>query len=59
MPDITMCQPKECAVKDTCYRYVATPSNWQSYADHSVNISDGGKCISWIKITVVKDKIGA
>lgn len=33
MPDISMCMNEECTQKETCYRYKAKPSNWQSYAD--------------------------
>ena len=30
--DITMCDGKDCELKETCYRYTATPSNYrQSY----------------------------
>ncbi len=31
MPDITMCDGKECPVKKKCYRYTAKPSEYQSY----------------------------
>jgi len=32
MPDITMCPGDNCPMKETCYRYKATPSEyWQSY----------------------------
>lgn len=32
MPDITMCSGKDCPLKETCYRYTATPSEFmQSY----------------------------
>ena len=31
MPDITMCKGKECPIKDTCYRYTAKASDYQSY----------------------------
>jgi hypothetical protein len=31
MPDISMCQNKECQNKEKCYRYKALPSTWQSY----------------------------
>jgi len=33
MPDITMCADGDvCPYKNTCYRYNAIPSAWQSYA---------------------------
>ena len=31
MADITMCSGTNCPLKETCYRYKATPSSWQSY----------------------------
>jgi hypothetical protein len=35
MPDITMCEGKDCPLKSDCYRYTATPSEWhQSYFIH-------------------------
>jgi hypothetical protein len=34
MPDISMCQNKECNMKESCYRYTAKPSEqWQSYSE--------------------------
>lgn len=31
MPDISMCKGGDCPLKETCYRFKATPSDWQSY----------------------------
>lgn len=31
MPDITLCPGNNCPMKETCYRYKATPSDYQSY----------------------------
>jgi len=31
MPDITMCSGEECPLKESCYRYTAKPSRYQSY----------------------------
>jgi len=32
MPDITMCEGKDCPLKDECYRFTVMPSEyWQSY----------------------------
>jgi hypothetical protein len=32
MPDITMCKGNDCPLKESCYRYTATPDDlWQSY----------------------------
>jgi len=33
MPDISMCQNEKCKLKMECYRYMAVPSSWQTYAD--------------------------
>jgi hypothetical protein len=37
MPDITMCQNKECRLNKTCYRFLALPSEVQSYAGFEYN----------------------
>lgn len=38
MPDISMCEGGDCPLKDTCYRYKATPSegrqSWLSTPPH-------------------------
>jgi hypothetical protein len=31
MPDITMCLGTDCPYKETCYRFTAKPSEYQSY----------------------------
>ena len=31
MPDITMCKDNKCPKKETCYRFKAAPSHYQSY----------------------------
>jgi hypothetical protein len=31
MPDITMCLGTNCPHKETCYRFTAKPSDYQSY----------------------------
>lgn len=38
MPDITMCNNTECAKRESCYRFTATPDYLQSYAKF-----EGGK----------------
>jgi len=39
MPDITMCQDKECNLKLKCYRYTAKPNPYyQSYFTDKVKI---------------------
>jgi hypothetical protein len=42
MPDITMCKGTDCPQKESCYRYTAKPSDWQSY--FSVPPIKDGKC---------------
>ena len=42
MPDITMCPGTGCPYKETCYRYTAKPSDWQSY--FSIPPIKDGKC---------------
>ena len=32
MPDITMCDNRECSIRDRCYRAQAEPSDYQSWA---------------------------
>ena len=32
MPDITMCMKEDCPIKLSCYRFIAKPDKWQSYA---------------------------
>lgn len=50
MPDITMCIPvKECPLKDTCYRFKASPNSlWQSYSAFEYAADKG--CDNYIKI---------
>ena len=33
MADITKCQGRNCEYKETCYRYTAKVSLWQSWSD--------------------------
>jgi len=47
MADISMCEGKECAVKETCYRFKATPNKYrQSYIFPS-NLQIGGCDYYW------------
>jgi hypothetical protein len=49
MPDITMCKGTDCPLKETCYRYTATPSLLQSiYID--VPLKEDGTCEHYWKI---------
>jgi hypothetical protein len=55
MPDISMCQNDKCKVNKECYRYMAIPSGYQSYANFNEN-----NCVSFWPIegkrTVDKEK---
>jgi hypothetical protein len=45
MPDITMCKPIRCQLKDTCYRYKADPNPiWQSYFVNEPYDKETKKC---------------
>ena len=41
-PDITLCPGTNCPYKESCYRFTAKPSDWQSY--FSVPPIKDGKC---------------
>lgn len=42
MSDITMCKNDTCPLKNTCYRFIATPSEYlQSYADFKYDEKTG------------------
>ena len=48
MPDITMCNGKDCEIKEICYRYRVTPSEFgQSYFLNSPN--NGLECDYYLK----------
>lgn len=32
MPDITMCDNRDCSIRNRCYRAMANPSDYQSWA---------------------------
>lgn len=44
MPDISMCNNKECSFRETCYRFKAKPSYYQSYSDFTEFEPEGDKC---------------
>jgi hypothetical protein len=53
MPDITMCKNEQCAEKEKCYRYKATPNEyWQSYSDFKEICNSGNNYE--MKIQVIK-----
>lgn len=47
MPDITMCDGKDCPLKENCYRHTAEPSKFaQSY--YATPPWDGEKCDRYV-----------
>ena len=48
MPDIIMCEGKGCKTKNTCYRFTAKPSQYQSYFQGSP-IKNNGCDYYWNK----------
>lgn len=55
MPDIAMCQDKDCPKRLTCYRYCATPSLYQPYFAEKI-IDKDGKCEYYIEAGEAVDK---
>jgi len=52
--DITMCAGKGCHIKQTCYRYTATPNQWcQAY--WAVEPYRDGKCDMQMKVEVIDE----
>ena len=50
MPDISMCENKDCPSKKKCYRFMAKPSPvWQTYAEFKPE-KDKYKCDYFMKI---------
>lgn len=49
MPDITMCDNKECPKKESCYRFKATPNEyWQAYSTFKYDEKEG--CVFYVKL---------
>ena len=48
MPDISMCEGGMCPIKETCYRFTADPSDYQSYLGNppfkEVDEDNNSKC---------------
>jgi len=61
MPDITMCQTTHfCDQKEFCYRWNATPSEYQSYANFEPVVMFGGTDCEYFmppKATQIKQRI--
>lgn len=43
MPDISKCKNESCKLKETCYRYVCNPNDYQSYGVFEID-EETGKC---------------
>ena len=55
MADIAMCINETCTLKETCYRYKATPNKlWQSYTNFSQDKE--GICEYYLKVNKLKDE---
>ena len=46
--DIAKCNGYDCNKKGNCFRYLATPSEWQAYADFKQE--DNGYCIGYWEV---------
>lgn len=59
MPDITMCDNKECTKRKYCYRYLARPSERQSFAtfeqEKSGYCDDFKQCLSFSCVRTVEE----
>ena len=42
MPDISMCENTACLLREVCYRFMAEPSEYQSYSKFEPD--ENGKC---------------
>lgn len=50
MADITMCQTKDCPIKQSCYRFTAIPNReYQSYFTETPYDEDDERCDHYIK----------
>ena len=44
MPDISMCSGQTCPQKDTCFRYLAKPSEWRQSYFLGIPLKEDGTC---------------
>jgi len=51
MADITMCDTQECDMRNTCYRALATPSDYQSWAIFEFKNGDCDDYIEYVPHT--------
>jgi len=56
MPDITMCYNQQCEMRNTCYRTMAVPSDWQSWAIFTPKAGDCEHYIEYVPHTRKADK---
>lgn len=54
MPDLAMCRDHACPAREQCYRYKATPSTRQAYADFE-RAANRDKCPLFVKLRVKKE----
>ena len=55
MPDISLCQNEACPLKETCYRYTATPNKkLQAYGWFKPD--EEGKCDHYLNYNEYKDE---
>jgi hypothetical protein len=50
MPDITTCWGENCPIKETCYRFTATPSKWMQSYFVDAPIKEDNTCEYFMKI---------
>jgi len=56
MPDIAMCKGLDCPKKEKCYRFTATPSEYQQSYFTGLPTEPSGECNYYIKMEVLKGK---
>jgi hypothetical protein len=49
MPDIAMCKNDNCPLKDSCYRFKATPDSYQAYTIVEKEEYEDGNCPIYIR----------
>lgn len=59
MPDIAMCDNKDCPLRESCYRFTATPSKYmQTYADFEFTTKDDTtECEYYWPVKPIKEKL--
>lgn len=55
MPDLAMCRDHGCPSREQCYRYTATPSTQQVYADFERDY-DMVVCPEFVEVRVEKEE---